>query len=264
MSTDTGTESARRVADILIALGDAYGPIGVNELARRAGLSPTVAHRILRALMSRSLVAQNPASQQYSLGLGAAFLSSNQMTRNSFRDLARPTLERLGAETGQTATLSVLGGLRRMYVDQVLPDSEMKMSVELGRPYGLHLGSTGRAILAGLPDASIEKALELSPWGDAVSPGPFDKGAFMRRIEEVRQTGVAVSRGERIPGAAGVAAAIHDITGQVTGAVNILGPVHEFTDVKVKEFRRAVLKAASTIEETVAAELDQPAANQVL
>ncbi|WP_051421486.1 IclR family transcriptional regulator [Paenarthrobacter nicotinovorans] len=264
MSTDAGTESARRVADILIALGDAYGPIGVNELARRAGLSPTVAHRILRALMSRSLVAQNPASQQYSLGLGAAFLSSNQMTHNSFRDLARPMLERLGAETGQTATLSVLGGLRRMYVDQVLPDSEMKMSVELGRPYGLHLGSTGRAILAGLPDATIDDALELSPWSDAVAPQPFDKKAFMRRVEEVRQTGVAVSRGERIPGAAGVAAAIHDETGRVTGAVNILGPVHEFTDVKVKEFRRAVIKAASNIEETMAAELDQPAAGQVL
>ncbi|MEO3943375.1 IclR family transcriptional regulator [Paenarthrobacter nicotinovorans] len=264
MSTDAGTESARRVADILIALGDAYGPIGVNELARRAGLSPTVAHRILRALMSRSLVAQNPASQQYSLGLGAAFLSSNQMTHNSFRDLARPMLERLGAETGQTATLSVLGGLRRMYVDQVLPDSEMKMSVELGRPYGLHLGSTGRAILAGLPDATIDDALELSPWSDAVAPQPFDKKAFMRRVEEVRQTGVAVSRGERIPGAAGVAAAIHDATGRVTGAVNILGPVHEFTDVKVKEFRRAVIKAASNIEETMAAELDQPAAGQVL
>jgi DNA-binding IclR family transcriptional regulator len=248
MADEDGTESARRVADILIAVSEARGPVGVNELARRTAMSPTVAHRILRALVSRFLVEQDPETSQYSVGSAAILFGGQAIAHTNLRDVARPTLDRLMRQTGQTATLSALAGTRRSYLDQVLPDAEMKFSVELGQPYSLRIGSSGRVMLAHLASGVVRSILETPVPAEHGPEAAVDTDDLLRRLDEVRKRGVAISHGERISGAAGVAAVIHGPHANVVGAVNIVGPTSQFTDAALPGFIRSTQEAAAAIE----------------
>ena len=55
-SLRSGTETAARVADVLLLFTRGPAALGVSEIARQLGLSKAVVHRILQSLASRSLV----------------------------------------------------------------------------------------------------------------------------------------------------------------------------------------------------------------
>ncbi len=245
MSEEMGTTSARRVADLLIELGGAVDPIGVNELARRVGISPTVAHRILQALLSRDLAVQDETSQKYRLGMGALQIGGGAFARLDFRRFAWPILERLVQETNLTATLSVLTGMRRMYVDQALPQTELRFSVELGVPYSLTRGSTGRAILATLPAGVIERIID----DDDEMRSAESRAQLMIRLSETRQAGYAIASGERLEGAGGVGRAFGVSGKTIVGALNVIGPQNLFSDERIKVYVRAIEHAGHAIDE---------------
>lgn len=144
----SGTLAAGRVADVLLAVADSPEPVGVSAVGRRLGLSKAVVHRMLRSLADRQLIAPGPRRGTYRLGPAAAVVGARALASLDVRAAALPRLRELQSETGETATVSVVVGSRRTYVDQVIGHGEIRMTVELGTPYPLHAGSSGKAILA--------------------------------------------------------------------------------------------------------------------
>lgn len=144
----SGTLAAGRVADVLLAVADSPEPVGVSAVGRRLGLSKAVVHRMLRSLADRQLIAPGPRRGTYRLGPAAAVVGARALASLDVRAAALPRLRELQSETGETATVSVVVGSRRAYVDQVIGHGEIRMTVELGTPYPLHAGSSGKAILA--------------------------------------------------------------------------------------------------------------------
>src|SRR5207247_2865726 len=104
-----------------------------------------------------------------------------------------------------TVTLGVLVGREFVYIDQLVSPQEIKLAVELGRPFPLHAGATGRAILAFLPDGARE-ALLAEPLERLTPETVVDPVGLGILLAGVRGAGLAVSRSERREGAAAVAA----------------------------------------------------------
>ena len=102
----------------------------------------------------------------------------------------------LQAATGETVTISarVPGG--RVYLDQIESTREIKMTVELGRRFPLHAGSSSRSILAFLPATERREFLAHHEL-DALTPKTItDRSDLAARLEDVRATGAAHSRTE--------------------------------------------------------------------
>ena len=154
-----GTESSARVADVLLLFTDGPATVGVSWIARELELSKAVVHRILQSLAARGFVSLDPASHEYRLGPAAAALGARALRDSDLRTAALGLLRELRDATGETATLTtpVPGG--RVYLDQVEGLHEIKMTVELGRRFPLHAGSSGKCMLAFLPEADREKLL---------------------------------------------------------------------------------------------------------
>ena len=137
----------------------------------------------------------------YTLGPSLASLGARALRESGLRSAALPVMRRLHAVTGETVTISarVPGG--RVYLDQVESTREIKMTVELGRRFPLHAGSSSTCILAFLPRTEREELVQGSPRGALTGrPSPM-RSELRRRIEAVRATGVAQSDGERQQGA---------------------------------------------------------------
>ena len=87
--------------------------MGVSDLARRLGLHKNNAFRLLATLELAGYIQQTPATELYHLGprcleLGQAFARSHTLMSQ-----ARPILEKLAADAGETAHLGPLPGLVR-------------------------------------------------------------------------------------------------------------------------------------------------------
>jgi IclR family transcriptional regulator, acetate operon repressor len=240
-----GTEAASRVADVLLLFLHSRS-YGVTAIARELGLSKAVVHRILQSLESRSLITYDPEERLYRLGPAGAALGARALQDLDLRDAAVPTLRRLARTTGETVTLSVLIGAARVYVDQLVSHKEIKMSVELGRPFPLHAGASSRALLAFVHPALRREVLdeELPP----LTPETItDRAELEASLEETVRTGIARSRGERQHGAGSVAAALFSSAGNVVGAISVCGPIHRFDEDTLDRLAPLVLDAAQEV-----------------
>jgi DNA-binding IclR family transcriptional regulator len=81
--TRSGSQSLERGLDILEMIEAENGDIGVRELARRVGLSPTIVQRLVSSLAARGYIEKNSETSRYRLGhrsmiLGASRSSSRR------------------------------------------------------------------------------------------------------------------------------------------------------------------------------------------
>jgi DNA-binding IclR family transcriptional regulator len=242
----SGTESADRVADVLVSFTRSDRPLGVSQIARDLGLSKAVVHRILQSLASRSLVQAIPGDARYALGPTAVGLGTKAWSQLDVRSLAAPTLRRLRDQTRETATLSVLVGNRRIYLDQYESPQEVKMVVEIGPQFPLHSGASSRSILAFLPAAFIAEVV-----AELVDVRPVvDADEFLDGLAQVRELGYATSTNERNTGAASIAAPFFDASENVLGSISSSGPAARYAqpaDESHQEHVAQVLSAAGAI-----------------
>lgn len=246
-----GTVAATRAADVLLVVAGApEGRAGVSEIARQLGISKAVVHRILQSLASRHLVKVEPGRSTYSLGPMAIAIGTKALSTDYLHRHSMPVLRRLQAETEETATVSALVGTARIYVDQVVSLKQIRMTVELGRPYPLYAGASSRAILAFAPEDLKEQVLS-SEIKSLTSLTLSDPEALRQVLDEVAAEGVAVSMGERQEEAGSVAAPVFRQDGHPVGSISVCGPVNRFTPDLVEELKPKVIEAARQVSKAI-------------
>ncbi|HSR22580.1 MAG TPA: IclR family transcriptional regulator [Candidatus Eisenbacteria bacterium] len=230
-----------RALAVLGVLAEASQPMGVTEIARRVGLPKSVVHYHVSALVRNRYVEARP-DRRYGLGYAALKLGRGSYSNLEMRARALPHMRALHHDTWETVTLSALVGRERVYVDQLVSPQEIKLAVELGRPFPLHAGASGRAIMAFLPQDARE-ALLSEPL-ERLSPHTVvDPAALRSLLETVRESGLAFSRSERQEGAASVAAPVFDNHG-VAGALSVCGPEYRFDDRSLERYGQLLKTAA--------------------
>ncbi|MGH3276265.1 MAG: IclR family transcriptional regulator [Streptosporangiaceae bacterium] len=223
----SGSNSAttvERAADILLLFASSSAPqLGVTEIAHSLGMSKSAVHRILASFRNKNLLELDPDSRKYALGPTILSLGSKYLGKLNIRKVAAGELAALSRETSETATLSVRTGDRRIYIDQVTPDREVLMSVQLGLAYPLHAGASSKAFLAFLPQNEIDRYLagELEQVTDRTVT---DLSLLREELTAIRARGWARSRGERQPGAGSVAAPVLDSQRFPLAVVSVCGP----------------------------------------
>ena len=148
------------------------------------------------------------------------------------RELARPALERLARSTGESAQLFVRDGDRRICVDTVESDQELRTIVDVGASLPLTRGSAGKVFLA---------------WG----PPPDNERIDDRLAQQIATTnrrGWADSVGEREAGVASVSAPIFGPAGDLLAAISVSGPASRLGALRAKTYAPAAVEAAREVE----------------
>jgi IclR family acetate operon transcriptional repressor len=241
--------AVERTAQVLKAFSNAKTPtLGVTEISQQLDISKAVVHRILNSLRVQGFIDIDPTSRRYMLGpaslaVGLAFLRNVDVT-----DLARPVLRELSDQTQETATLSIRSGWQRFYIDQVTPAREVKMTVDLGRPFPLHAGSSSKALLAHLPVEEIDTYVSVVGLEALTDLTITDSDQLKKELATIREVGFATSSGERQSGAASVAAAILDHVGHPIAAMSLCGPAERF-QAEADAAASAVVAASRSISQ---------------
>jgi IclR family acetate operon transcriptional repressor len=221
-----GVMRALEVLDLFIDAETAT--LGVTEIAQASGLSKAVVYRILSAFRAKGFLNLEAETHRYHLGPRILELGLSYLDRIDMRQVAREAMVRLVERTDETATLSVRLGWTRVYIDQVTPDQDIKMVVQIGRPFPLHTGASSKALLASLPPDEIEEYLTSHELVALTGRTPTDPDRIRTELALIRKRGYALSFGERDVSAGSVAAPIRGSQGEVLGVISVSGPIERF------------------------------------
>lgn len=208
---------------LLLLASSKASQLGVTQIANELGLSKAVVHRILSAFRNKGIVEFDSVSRRYFLGPIIMSMGLTYLNKLDARKIAAPELVRLSKLTNETATLSVRSGVSRVYVDQVTPDREVLMSVQIGVPYPLYAGASSKALLAFLPSEEIDLYLE-EPLRKLTPATVTDRRKLRRELEQIVERGWAHSSDERQVGASSVASPILDYRDYPIAVVSVCGP----------------------------------------
>lgn len=256
-------KSADRVVDILELLAEDPQGLTVSQISARLGIARSSAHGLVNTLRSRGYLTQSGGDpKRLQLGARLIQLGLNVSDRLELRSAARPTLERLVAETDETALLVVPDRGELLYIDKIVSDSSsVRTDPRMSSRRPLHSTSVGKALLAALDDKSARAVLGRVGTPPVTSFTLADPGVLLADLAKTRQRGYAVDQQEAFVGVCCVGAPIRNHTGRPIGAIS-LSTIREFFDPE--QTGPAVTAAAVEISHAMgwkggAATLYQPA-----
>jgi DNA-binding IclR family transcriptional regulator len=199
------------VLDKAFAVVDALeaGPLTLAGLVEATGLSRATAHRLAVALEAHGMV-RRTGDGRFALG--------PRLAGPGLAERARPALERLRDQTGESVQLYVRRGDRRLCVASLESPHGLRTIVAVGALLPLEVGSAGKVL---------------------------------RAEAEAARRGWAQSVEERERGVASVSAPVRDALGEVIAAVSVSGPIGRTTRSPGRKYAPAVAAAARAVEQAL-------------
>ncbi len=227
MATPTGTQAVDRAVRLVTEVVHAPDSVTFTELATATGLAKSTTSRLLVALERGGLVRRDDDGR---------FRPGDVFVRYAWRggaeagliEVARPFLDRLGAQTGETVNLGVA---RDGLVEQVAQvDSKYLIGGTnwVGRPVPLHCAALGKVLLAygaaQLPAGRLEAR---------TSRTLTSRAALEENLRQVRRCGYAVTDEELEPGLVAVAAPVYRDGAVVVGALSVSAPASRLSPPRI-------------------------------
>ena len=211
-------------------------PIGVSDVAREMQLDKSAAQRILVSLHSTGWIRADGSVPVRWVLTTKPLQLARQVTGSPLVARARPVLEQLRDDTGETVWLVLLDGREVVAVDGVESHQAVRTSVRRGLVLPLLTSASGKAILAA---AGSERWHELMPQ----DPPP----ALLAELEMARRAGYATSVGEVDPTIHTVSAAVTSADGEPIGALIVAAPADRLPRRQIPQAGRCAAARAAEL-----------------
>lgn len=193
-SVSDGRAAIEKACDLLAAFSDAGNePLGVTELARRAGLAKSTAYRQLEVLQRTNMIERSGRGYRVGHGLRALARAVLDDERALLGDELLPYLVELFEVTRHTVQLAVLDAAEVAYVGKVSGHRSVVSPTSVGARLPAHCTAGGKLLLAHHARvASVVLASSL----EARTPNTIrSRAELAREFTEIRRHGLAVDRG---------------------------------------------------------------------
>ena len=164
------------------------------------------------------------------------------------RVVARPHLEGIQRETGETVNLVVLDADRVVYVDQVEGSRQVRMFTTVGTSVPAHTTGSGKAILANGPSEAFDALYGgREPLQKLTEHTLTTLDALEDDFARIRRRGYALDEEENELGAYCIGAPVFGLDREVVGAISISVPTVRLDDQRRREMIDAVVDTAGRI-----------------
>ncbi|MGI4813559.1 MAG: IclR family transcriptional regulator [Janthinobacterium lividum] len=228
---------------ILEVLAEQDDECGITSLADTLGVPKARVHRHLTALRQHGYVTQNPRSSRYRIGWRLFLLGQRLVKQFDPVRLARPVMEELRDEVGQTIVITTFTENEVIVLDLVRGRSPLEILLNPGTQFLFHTVAQGKVALAFGPPERLE-AITAAPLQACTPHTIIDPERLRHETELVRQRGWAEAPEEVFLGVNALAAPLLYENGQLFGALAIVGSIH-YLPAHANPATVAALKAAA-------------------
>ena len=234
-ATHDGVRAVGRALDIVLAFTAHDLELSATDLLKRVPLSRPTLYRLLHTLEEKGFIVALGEPQRFRLGPAIANLTRVWTSTFDVSAVADPIMKKAWTETGETVALFVPRGNQRLCVAELPSEQVLSFRRGVGYLEPLPRGASGKAILAFMDLPANE--IGLYAQGIAVEPSQLSI-----ELARTRKTHFAMSRGDIVPGAIGIAAPFFDRTGNVAGSIAVFGPEFRIDSGARKELCTKVVR----------------------
>jgi IclR family transcriptional regulator, acetate operon repressor len=240
-SRSPGTTAIDRGAELLVRVLESAQPVALAEIASATGIPKSTASRLVSALERQGLVEQDGARGRLRPGPAILRVAERSMLERSILELARGSLDVLGAQTGETINLAVPGPSGVEHIAQVDSAHFLGAGQWLGRAAEYHCTANGKVFMAfdrapipARPAALTEYTLT-DPTRLAAELIRIRRDSFAEAIEELEI------------GLAAIASPVRGAGGQVVAALSITGPTVRMNPERITELKPILIEEAGIL-----------------
>jgi len=213
-----GVAAVDRALSILDAFEPGVESLTLAELAERTGLYKSTSLRLIDSLSERGYLAQH-TDGRYRIGPSALRIANSYRSSTQLRHLIMPSLEKLVDKTRESASFYVREGDVRVCLYRVDSPRAIRDHIVPGNVLTLHQGAGGKVLLA------------------------FN-GESGKEFDLIRNSGFAVSMGERDAETAAAACPVFSANESPLGALSLSGPISRFRKAAVSMMECTLRRAA--------------------
>lgn len=224
LETGLGARSLERGLRILLSFSAERREWTTREVAAALNIPVASAYRVVGSLEAAGFIERQGSGPTFGLGLQIVRLASIVLSGSDLRAIARPIMEQLVAEVGETVVLLVPGRDLTVCIDYVEGTSPIRpRSLKVGDYVPYNGGAAPLAIFAFLPEQDQKRIMRTS-LGQLTDKTIIDPKMLRERCSQIIKTKVSRSSDEVIPGTAAVAVPLfHGVPPSIVGSIGVTG-----------------------------------------
>jgi IclR family KDG regulon transcriptional repressor len=242
--------SVKKAFKILQVITDSPNAVGVSELAKKLNMGKSTVHGIVTGLLELGVLVRDPIHKKFNLGYTLLELSRKAYARIELRDVARPSMEELMENVGETIFLGIMNGDHITILDVVESRNEMKITSPPGTRLPLLAGATGKVFLSQLGENKAKEIMNRIGLMKYTEKSIVDPKKFLMEAMEVKKNGYAIDDEEYLIGVRAIASPIQ-IASFPPAAMWVVGFASSLNDQKMDHVILEIKKASQQICESM-------------
>ena len=210
-----------KALDVLDMVARAGKPVRFSDLLADSAFPKATLYRFLQTLTHQGMLSLDPDRGTYALGVRLVRLAHAAWAQSSLAPLARPYLDDLAAQTGETIHLAQMDMGQVLYVDKRNATRPIEMFSSAGKVGPAYCTGVGKAMLAHLPGDALQSVLDRQSFHRFTPQTLATPEDLRTELAAIRERGFAFDREEHEPGIICVAVPILTRQGRVIGALSV-------------------------------------------
>lgn len=222
----------------------------LSEVAKRTGINRAAARRFLLTLVREGYAESD--GKYFRLRPKILELGFSALSSMTFSEVAQPFMDELADELDELCLAAVLDGEWVVYVNRTTSQRVVSVNLDVGSRLPAFCMSTGRVLLAALPDDALDgwlADLETVKYTDYTI---VSKPKLRASILRARADGYSIMDEEYEVGFRSLSVPITDRAGTTVAALNVCCPSPRVSLQRMHdEFLPAALRAATAIHDSL-------------
>lgn len=242
----TSIQVLDRAASILDVLAGQDQSASLKLVAAETELHPSTAFRILASLVGHGLVDRDPAGN-YRLGPRLLRWGDRVRSRLDLRSEARPVMERLRDQVGETVNLAQFEGDEVVYIERITAKRAVRVEQVIGSRAPLHVTAVGKLMLGNQGDAAVRDYAQRTGLPRYTINTVTDVDALVAESLQAASDGYAYDIEEAELGVGCIGVVIRDSTDAVVAGLSISAPIDRWRQEWVDLVRKSGLDISTTL-----------------
>jgi DNA-binding IclR family transcriptional regulator len=263
---DRHVEAVLRMIDLVECFRKSRPGLSLTELSDMTGLQKSRVLRLCGTLIHKGYLIRNDETLRYSLGSKFMVLGRIYEQTNSLAALSRPVIKELAEQTGETSSLFILQGIRRLCLVREDGDQPVRLANVQGDILDLHRGVGGKVLLAFAEEDERERLMRAFADDPSISLSRADANRLREELEVIRRDGHTLALEDVIPAVGSLAAPVFDYAGRCCASVAVAGPIPRVSPERKLVLLESLLAATAELSSRLghSPDVDGPRAERVV
>lgn len=246
-SPSAGDGTVGKALEVLDAVASYQRPVKFTELLEESPYPKATLYRFLQTLTNQGLLTHDPDTGSYSLGLRLIRLAHTAWEHASLAPIARPYIEALAAQAGESVHLAQMDNGQVIFVEKLKATDRFETLAQVGKVAPAYCTGVGKAMLAFIAPKRLDIVLQQQSFYPYTPKTHKSAKSLLAELPEIRRDGIAFDREEHEEGIVSIAAPIFISNGRVIGALSVASSTNRYDLGKLTEFRTSLLETADKI-----------------